>query len=86
MLKQSTSIRVSLSWQTHLCRCRHSFMSGSLGPHRLEPSRPLCPWDSSGKNTGGGSHPSQVIFLTQGLKLPLLHLLHCQAGFLPLTF
>ena len=31
-------------------------MSNSLWPHRLEPSRHLCPWDSLGKNTEVGSH------------------------------
>ena len=29
-------------------------MSSSLQPHRLQSTRPLCPWDSSGKNTGAG--------------------------------
>ena len=29
-----------------------SVMSDSLRPHRREPTRLLCPWDSSGKNTG----------------------------------
>ena len=34
----------------------------------LQPSRPLCPWNSPGKNTGVGSHSLlQGIFLTQGL-------------------
>ena len=27
-------------------------MSDSLQPHGLQPARLLCPWDSSGKNTG----------------------------------
>ena len=32
----------------------------------MEPSRPLCPWDSRGKNTGVGCHALlQGIFLTQ---------------------
>ena len=30
-------------------------MSDSLRPSGLQPSRLLCPWDSSGKNTGVGS-------------------------------
>ena len=33
-----------------------SVMSGSLKPHGLQPARPLCPWDSPGRNTGVGSH------------------------------
>ena len=40
----------------------------------LKPTRPLCLWNSSGKNTGGGCHSFiQGIFLTQGLKPGLLH-------------
>ena len=31
-------------------------MSDSVRPHRWEPTRLLCPWDSSGKNTGVGCH------------------------------
>ena len=31
-------------------------MSDSLQPHRLQPTRPLSPWDSPGKNTGAGCH------------------------------
>ena len=37
----------------------------------------LCPWDSLGKNTGGGGHARlQGIFPTQGLYLNLLWPLH----------
>ena len=47
---------------------------------------PLCPWDSPGKNTGVGCCALlQRIFPTQGLNLCLLHLLHWQAGSLPLA-
>ena len=36
-----------------------------LGPHRLQPTKLLCPWDSPGKNTGVGCHALlQRIFLT----------------------
>ena len=31
-------------------------MSDSVQPHRRQPSRLLCPWDSPGKNTGVGCH------------------------------
>ena len=31
-------------------------MSDSLRPHRRQPTRLLCPWDSPGKNTGVGCH------------------------------
>ena len=30
--------------------------NNSLQPHRLQPARLLCPWDSPGKNTGVGCH------------------------------
>jgi len=55
-------------------------MSGPLRPYGLQPTGFLCPWDSPGKNTGVGHHALlQGIFLTQGLNLHLLHLLHLQA-------
>ena len=48
-----------------------------------KPARLLCPWHSLGKNTGVGCHPLlQGLFLTQGLNVHLLGLLHWQAGFL----
>ena len=50
-----------------------SVMYDSLRSHGL-PARLLCPWDSPGKNTGGGCHfLLQRIFLTQGSNLGLLH-------------
>ena len=33
-----------------------SVMSNSARPHRRQPTRPPCPWDSPGKNTGVGCH------------------------------
>ena len=48
--------------------------------------RPLCPWDSPGKNTRVGCHASlQEIFPTWGSNSCLLRLLHWQAGSLPLV-
>ena len=44
---------------TNTCCCRRSVasvVSDSLRPHRLQPSRLLCPWDSPGKNTGEGCY------------------------------
>ena len=39
----------------------------------VQPARLLCPWDSPGKNTGGGCHILlQGIFPTQGLNLSLM--------------
>ena len=51
----------------------------------LTTSRLLCPWNSPGRNTGVGSHSLQRIFLTQGLNLCLLLLLHWQVDSLPLS-
>ena len=48
-----------------------SVMSNSLQPHALEPTRLLCLWDFSGKNTGVGCR-----FLLQGLNLYPLCLRH----------
>ena len=51
----------------------------------LQP-RGLCPWNSSGQNTGVGSLSLLLEILpTQGLNLHLWHLLHWQADSLPLS-
>ena len=43
-------------------------------PHRLQPTRLLCPWNSPGKNTGVGCHSLlQGIFPTQGSNPGLPH-------------
>ena len=39
-------------------------MSDSVQPHRRQPTRLPCPWDSPGKSTGVGCH-----FLLQGMKV-----------------
>ena len=39
-------------------------MSNSVRPHRWQPARLPCPWDSPGKNTGMGCH-----FLLQCMKV-----------------
>ena len=39
-------------------------MSNSLRPHRQQPTRLPCPWDSPGRNTGVGCH-----FLLQCMKV-----------------
>ena len=39
-------------------------MSNSVRPHRQQPTRLRCPWDSPGKNTGVGCH-----FLLQCMKV-----------------
>ena len=38
-----------------MCVCvAASVMSSPVWPYGLQPARNLCPWDSSGKNTGVG--------------------------------
>ena len=49
-----------------------SVMSDSLWPHRWEPARLLCPWNSAGKNTRVGCHYLlQGIFPSRGLNTGL---------------
>ena len=75
-------LKLPLHLDVSIC-VSHSAMSNSLQPHRLQPTRLLCPWDSPGKNIGMGSHSFlQGIVPTQGSNLPLLH---WQADSLPLS-
>ena len=69
-----------------LCVCSVTQMCLTLcDPHGLWPARLLCPWNFSGKNTGVSCHfLLQGIFLTWGLNLCLLPLLHLQEDSLPL--
>ena len=48
------------------CYCCYvaSVVSDSSGPHRWQPTRLPCPWDSPGQNTGVGCH-----FLLQCVKV-----------------
>ena len=46
------------------CCCIISVMSNSVRPHRRQPTRLPCPWDSPGKNTEVGCH-----FLLQCMKV-----------------
>ena len=46
------------------CCCVASVVSDSVRPHRRQPTRLRCPWDSPGKNTGVGCH-----FLLQCMKV-----------------
>ena len=63
----------------------HSVVFLSLRPYELLHARLIGLWDFPDKNTGVGCHTLlQGIFLTQGLNLSLLHLLHWQADELPL--
>ena len=61
------------------CVCTHTHLC-LLSPvwlfvtHKLYPTRLLCPWNCSSKNTGVGCHfLLQGIFPTQGSNLGLLH-------------
>ena len=66
---------------THVC----AQLCLTLQSHELQPARLLCPWDFPGKDTGVGCHFwLQGIFLTQGSKPCLLHLLNWQVDSLPL--
>ena len=56
LLRQMTQPSVAcLMLLFHFIACvSPSVVSNSLRPHRLKFARLLCPWDSPGKNTGGG--------------------------------
>ena len=69
---QETFCHCWLVVQSCLTLC--DFMSDSLRPHVLQPTRLFCPQDSLGKNTGMGCHSLlQGIFPTQGSNPGLLH-------------
>ena len=77
-------ISINLIHMVHVCVPSCSVFSDSLQPHGLYPTRPLCPWDFLGKNTGVGYHfLLQGIFPTQGSNPCLLCLQHQQVGSLP---
>ena len=66
-----------------------SVMSDFLPPHGLQPARLLCPWGCSRQEywlglpcPPPGDLPTGIF--PQGLYLHLFHLLHWQAGSLPL--
>ena len=63
--------QTGVSWVPHMGRWNfyHSVVSDSLWPHGLQPARLLCPWDSSGKNTGVGCHVLlQWVFSDPGIE------------------
>ena len=55
-------------------------MSDSVQPHKWQPTRLLCPWDSPGKNIGVGCH-----FLHQGGKVEVKLLSHVRLLATPWT-
>ena len=61
-------------------------MPHSWRPHRQEPTRLVCPWDSPGKNAGVGCQALlRGSLRTQGLSLHLSRPLRWQTGPLPLV-
>ena len=82
-----------LRWRTlsgrdfPVCACMHANLLQSclFQSYGLQSARLLCPWDSSGMNTGVGCHALlQGIFLTQGSNPCVLRLLHWHMGSSPL--
>ena len=69
----SARCSIAIQWSV----CKHAQSCRTLRPHGLYPTRVLCAWDSPGKNTGVVCYALlQGIFLTPGLNLHLLRLLH----------
>ena len=65
--------------------CSHSCPT-LCDPVDCSPTSLLCPWDSPGRNTGGGRHALlQGIFPTQGSNPHLLCLLRCRQVLSPLN-
>ena len=65
-------------------------MSNSMRPHRQQPTRLPCPWDSPGKNTGVGCHfllqcmhACQVASVVSSSVQPYgqIYAIMCQMGF-----
>ena len=70
--------------ETSFCVCVFSVVSHSLWSHGLQPTRLLCLWDFSGKNTWTGCHSLlQEFFPTQGSNSCILCLLHCRCILYP---
>ena len=69
----------------HACSVTQSCLI-LCNPMDLYPTRLLCPWDFSDKNTGVGYHfLLQGIFPTQGSNPHLLCLLHCRWILYPMS-
>ena len=63
---QVLSIYIYIYIYVDICCCCYvaSVVSDSVRPHRRQPTRLPCPWESPGKNTGVGCH-----FLLQCMKV-----------------
>ena len=77
----------SLPLPHSLCACLVAQLCPALcDPMDSSPPGSFSPWDSPGKNTGGGCHfLPQRIFWTQGLSLHFLCILHCRWILYPLS-
>ena len=56
-----------------VCVLSHWVMSKSLWPHRLQPTKLLCPWDSADNNTGVGCHFLLQGFFQHSYQGPIMH-------------
>ena len=73
-LKRLSSSCSMQLWESMVVVFSSSFVSDSLWPFELEPTRLFCQWDSLGKNIGVGCHfLLQGIFPIQGSKPWLQH-------------
>ena len=64
------SLNKGLSQDPRVCVCvcvSSSVVYNSLQPHGLQPNRLLCPWNSSSKNNGVGSHSKPFPHITTKL-------------------
>ena len=76
----------SLVWEDPTCACVLNLLSCVQLFVTLWPTRPPCPWDFPGKNTGVDYHALlQGFFPIQKSNLRLLSLLHWRVGSLPLA-
>ena len=81
--KKVCTIRLKICKDNHLISLlllSHYSRSNSVRPHRWQPTRLLCPWDSPGKNTGVGCH-----FLLQCMKVKMKSLSRAQLLATPWT-
>ena len=80
---ESVMPSIHLILSIHCCCLVAKLRLTLLQVHGLQPTRPLCPWDFSGKNTGVGCYfPLQGLLPMQGLNPGLLYR---QEDFLPLN-
>ena len=81
--RNTYDLMIFFNWRIYTCMCM-LVVSDSLHPTDYNLPGSVCPWDSSGKNTGVGCL-LQGIFPTEGLNPSLLCLQHQQAGSLLLV-